>query len=48
MYLPPEARGWQVTTRRRQDLFADCGLTFPDDDEMAAFRNIVAVTAIRQ
>jgi methyltransferase (TIGR00027 family) len=40
--------GWQVTTRLRRELFADYGLTFPDDDEMAAFRNIVAVTAIRQ
>lgn len=41
-------RGWQVTTRLRREMFADYGLTFPDDDEKAAFRNIVAVTAILQ
>ncbi|GFG73083.1 class I SAM-dependent methyltransferase [Mycobacterium botniense] len=40
-------RGWQVSTRLRRDLFADYGRTFPDDEEMAAFRNVVAVTAIR-
>jgi methyltransferase (TIGR00027 family) len=38
-------RGWRVTARPRRDLFGDYGLTFPDDDEMAQFRNIVAVTA---
>ena len=42
-YLPD--RGWQVTTRTRRELFADYGLTVPDDDETAAFRNVVAVTA---
>jgi len=40
-------RGWQVTTRRRRDLFADFGRDFPDDETMAQFRNIVAVTATR-
>ena len=40
-------RGWQVTTRPRRDLFGDYGLEFPDDEEMAQFRNIVAVTATR-
>ncbi|HTX94396.1 MAG TPA: class I SAM-dependent methyltransferase [Mycobacterium sp.] len=39
-------RGWQVTARKRRDLFGDYGLEFPDDDEMAQFRNIVAVTAV--
>ncbi len=38
-------RGWQVSARKRRDLFGDYGLEFPDDDEMAQFRNIVAVTA---
>ncbi|MGB8390417.1 class I SAM-dependent methyltransferase [Mycobacterium sp.] len=38
-------RGWQVTARKRRELFGDYGLEFPDDDEMAHFRNIVAVTA---
>jgi methyltransferase (TIGR00027 family) len=41
-------RGWQVTTRLRREMFTDYGLTFPDDDEKAAFRNIVAVTAVLQ
>jgi methyltransferase (TIGR00027 family) len=40
-------RGWEVTARKRRDLFGDYGLEFPDDDEMAQFRNIVAVTATR-
>jgi len=38
-------KGWRVTTRPRRDLFGDYGLKFPDDDEIAQFRNIVAVTA---
>jgi O-methyltransferase involved in polyketide biosynthesis len=38
-------RGWHVASRPRRDLFGDYGLRFPDDDEMAQFRNIVAVTA---
>jgi methyltransferase (TIGR00027 family) len=38
-------RGWQVSTRKRRELFGDYGLHFPDDDELAQFRNIVAVTA---
>jgi methyltransferase (TIGR00027 family) len=41
-------RGWQVTTRKRRELFADYGRDFPDDDEMAPFRNIVTVTATRR
>jgi methyltransferase (TIGR00027 family) len=38
-------RGWQVTTRPRRELFADCGRVFPDDDSLAQLRNIVTVTA---
>jgi len=38
-------RGWQVTARMRRDLFGDYGLKFPDNDEKAQFRNLVAVTA---
>ncbi len=38
-------RGWDVTTRSRREMFADYGLTFPDDDETAPARNVVAVTA---
>ena len=38
-------RGWQVTTRARRDLFTEYGRVFPDDDEMAQFRNVVAVAA---
>jgi methyltransferase (TIGR00027 family) len=38
-------RGWRVTARARRDLFGDYGLEFPDDDEMAQFRNIAAVSA---
>jgi methyltransferase (TIGR00027 family) len=40
-------RGWEVTARKRRDLFGDYGLEFPDDSEMVQFRNIVAVTATR-
>jgi methyltransferase (TIGR00027 family) len=38
-------RGWDVTARKRRDLFGDYGLEFPDDDELAQLRNIVALTA---
>jgi methyltransferase (TIGR00027 family) len=38
-------RGWQVTTRTREQLFADYGRTFPDGDTLARLRSIVAVTA---
>jgi methyltransferase (TIGR00027 family) len=38
-------RGWHVTSRKRRDMFSDYGLEFPEDQEMAQFRNIVAVTA---
>jgi methyltransferase (TIGR00027 family) len=40
--------GWQVTTRPRRELFTDYGLTFPENDELGALRNIIAVTAIRR
>jgi methyltransferase (TIGR00027 family) len=40
-------RSWQVTTRTRRELFGDYGRAFPDDDRLAAFRNIVSVTAVR-
>ena len=38
-------RGWQVSARPRREMFADYGLVFPEDPEMAQFRNITAVTA---
>ncbi|OBI99240.1 class I SAM-dependent methyltransferase [Mycobacterium sp. 1465703.0] len=38
-------RGWQIAARPRRELFADYGLRFHDDEAMAQFRNIVAVTA---
>ena len=40
-------RGWQVTARPRRELFADYGRAFPDDEALAAFRNIVSVIAVR-
>lgn len=39
------ARGWRVGARPRRELFGEYGLQFPDNDEMAQLRNIVAVTA---
>jgi methyltransferase (TIGR00027 family) len=39
--------GWQVITRPRRDLFNDYGLTFPEDDELGALRNITSVVATR-
>ncbi|OMC09275.1 class I SAM-dependent methyltransferase [Mycobacterium sp. SP-6446] len=38
-------RGWQVHSRPRREMFADYGLVFPDDDELAQLRNITCVTA---
>jgi methyltransferase (TIGR00027 family) len=40
-------RGWQVTARNRRELFGEYGRVFPGDDALAAFRNIVSVTATR-
>lgn len=38
-------RGWQVSARTRTELFAEYDRTFADDNAMAPFRNVVAVTA---
>lgn len=38
-------KGWEVASRPRRELFGDYGLQFHDDEAMAQFRNIVAVTA---
>jgi len=40
-------RGWQVAARNRRELFGEYGLVFPGDDALAAFRNIVSLTATR-
>jgi methyltransferase (TIGR00027 family) len=42
-----DARGWQVSTRDRPDVFRDYGRQFPDDSSMSPLRDSVAVTAIR-
>ncbi|OLO99784.1 SAM-dependent methyltransferase [Mycolicibacterium porcinum] len=39
--------GWSVTVRRRPELFAEYGRTFPDGEAAAPQRNSQAVTAIR-
>jgi methyltransferase (TIGR00027 family) len=39
------ARGWQVSTQTRSELFAGYGLPFPDGDSLAPFRNVISVTA---
>ena len=41
-------RGWDVLARYRRDLFGEYGRVYPDDDELAAFRNIVSVIATRR
>jgi methyltransferase (TIGR00027 family) len=41
-------RGWNVAARNRRDLFGEYGRVFPDDDSLAAFRNIVSVIATRR
>ena len=41
-------RGWDVVARNRRDLFGEYGRIYPDDDELAAFRNIVSVIATRR
>ncbi|WP_406817024.1 class I SAM-dependent methyltransferase [Mycobacterium sp. M23085] len=38
-------KGWEVAARPRRELFGEYGLQFHDDEAMAQFRNIVAVTA---
>lgn len=40
-------RDWRVSTRTRPELFADYGRTFPDDDALVSFRNVISVTATR-
>jgi methyltransferase (TIGR00027 family) len=42
------ARGWEVSTRNRSDVFTDYGRHFPDNTSMAPLRDSVAVTAIRK
>ncbi len=41
-------RGWDVLARNRRDLFGEYGRVYPDDDALAAFRNIVSVIATRR
>jgi methyltransferase (TIGR00027 family) len=41
-------RGWDVLARNRRDLFGEYGRVFPDDDSLAAFRNIVSIIATRR
>jgi methyltransferase (TIGR00027 family) len=41
-------RGWDVLARNRRDLFGEYGRVFPDDDALAAFRNIMSLTATRR
>jgi methyltransferase (TIGR00027 family) len=41
-------RGWEVSSRSRRELFGEYGRVFPDDDALAAFRNIVSVIATRR
>jgi methyltransferase (TIGR00027 family) len=40
-------RGWQVNARNRRELFGEYGRVFPGDEALAAFRNIVSLTATR-
>jgi methyltransferase (TIGR00027 family) len=41
-------RGWDVSSRTRRELFGEYGRVFPDDDALAAFRNIVSIIATRR
>jgi methyltransferase (TIGR00027 family) len=40
--------GWSVTARRRPEVFAEYGRTFPDSEDAAPQRNSLAVVATRQ
>lgn len=40
-------RGWRVNARNRRDLFGEYGRVFPGDEALAAFRDIVSLTATR-
>jgi methyltransferase (TIGR00027 family) len=42
------ARGWDVVSRNRRDLFGEYGRTFPDNPAHATFRDIVSVIATRR
>jgi methyltransferase (TIGR00027 family) len=41
------AKGWQVSTQTRTELFTMHGREMPDDDAVAPLRHTIAVTAIR-
>ncbi len=41
-------RGWDVVARHRRDLFGDYGRPFPEDQSLAAFRNILSLIATRR
>jgi methyltransferase (TIGR00027 family) len=41
-------RGWNVVARNRRELFGEYGRVFPEDDSLAAFRNIVSLIATRR
>lgn len=43
-----ENHGWQVSARRRPDVFAGYGRSFPDTDELASMRDSLAVIATRE
>jgi hypothetical protein len=40
------ARGWQVSTCTRADMFAAAGLPVPRGDSMESLQNSIAVTAV--
>lgn len=41
-------RGWQVTARPRRELYEEYGREFPEEDPLAAFRNVITITAVRR
>jgi methyltransferase (TIGR00027 family) len=41
-------RGWHVTAHTRRELFSDYGRTFPVDDALVPFHNVVSVIATRR
>ena len=41
-------RGWDIVARNRRELFGEYGRVFPEDDSLAAFRNIVSLIATRR
>jgi methyltransferase (TIGR00027 family) len=42
------ARGWQVSTRTRADMFAEAGLPVPPGDSLESLQNSIAVNAVLQ